>query len=52
MYGKTSVLGISLGTGGLAGTGFGIAWFVVTAAILLLGGMLLLRSGHRRAASR
>lgn len=52
MYAKTSVLGLSLGTGALAGTGFGIAWFVVTASILIVGGLLLLRFGHRRAAHR
>ena len=52
MYGKASVLGISITAGGLASTGFGIAWLVVTASILLLGGLLLFRFGHRRAASR
>lgn len=52
MYGKTSVLGFSLGAGGLASTGVGIEWLAIAASILALGGLLLLRFGRRRAASR
>jgi hypothetical protein len=48
MYGKTSVMG---GTA-LAFTGFSSAWFIVAAAVLIVGGMLLLRLGRRRAATR
>lgn len=50
MYGKTSVLGLTAGTGGLASTGFGITWYAVTASILLVGGLLLMRWGRRRGA--
>lgn len=50
MYGKTSIVGITMGTGGLASTGFGIAWYVVAASVLLVGGLLLTRWGRRRGA--
>ena len=50
MYGKTAVLGTTIGAGGLASTGFGITWYVVAASILIVGGLLLARFGHRRAA--
>jgi hypothetical protein len=52
MYGKTAVVGVAAGTGGLASTGFGIAWYVVAASVLLVGGLLLMRWGHRRGATR
>jgi hypothetical protein len=49
MYGKTSVVGVTLGSGSLAFTGFAVAWYVVSATLLLVGGALLLRWTHRRA---
>jgi len=52
MYAKTSVLGLSVGAGGLAFTGFGVSWYVVIASILLAAGLLFLRLGRRRAARR
>lgn len=52
MYGKTSVVGVTLGSGGLAATGFGVAWYIVLATVLLIGGVLLMRWTHRRAALR
>jgi LPXTG-motif cell wall-anchored protein len=52
MYTNTSVLGLSLGAGALAATGFGMIWYAVAASILILGGLWLLRSGRRRAAQR
>jgi hypothetical protein len=52
MYGKTSVVGVTIGSGGLAATGFGVAWYVLTATVLLIGGVLLVRWTHRRAATR
>ena len=51
MYGKTSIAGVTLGTGGVAATGFGVAWYVVAASILIVGGLLLARWGHRRGAT-
>jgi hypothetical protein len=52
MYGKTAIVGVTIGTGGLASTGFGIAWYAVAASMLLVGGLLLVRWGRRRGASR
>ncbi len=52
MYGKTAIVGVTAGAGGLANTGFGIVWYVVAASMLLVGGLLMLRWGHRRAAPR
>ena len=52
MYGKTSIVGVTLGSGGLAATGFGVAWYAVSAALLIVGGVLLRRWTHRRAATR
>ncbi len=52
MYGKTGIVGATLGTGTLATTGFGVGWYVLAASMLLVGGLLLLRLGRRRAASR
>lgn len=52
MYGKTSVVGVTLGSGSLAATGFGFAWYVMSAVALLIGGVLLLRWSQRRAALR
>jgi hypothetical protein len=51
MYGKTSIVGVGLGTGGVATTGFGIAWYAVAASILIVGGLLLARWGRRRGAT-
>lgn len=51
MYGKTSIVGVTLGTGGLAATGFGIVWYAVAASILIVGGLLLTRWGRRRGAA-
>jgi hypothetical protein len=51
MYGKTAVVGVTGGTGGLASTGFGITWYVVAASVLLIGGLLLMRWGRRRGAT-
>jgi hypothetical protein len=48
MYGKTGVVAV---TGGLAATGFGLAWYVVLASALLVSGLLLARWGRRRGAS-
>jgi hypothetical protein len=52
MYGKTSIVGVTIGTGGLAATGFGVVWYAVAASILIVGGLLLMRWGHRRGAAR
>ena len=52
MYGKTSVLGITSSAGVLAVTGFGLAFYLVVAFTLILGGLVLLRFGRRRAAHR
>lgn len=52
MYGKTSIVGVTAGAGGLASTGFGVVWYVLAASILIVGGSLLMRWGHRRAAPR
>lgn len=35
--------------GGLAYTGFAMGWYTIAATILLVGGILLLRFGRRRA---
>ncbi|MDT4912940.1 MAG: hypothetical protein QOC66_2068 [Pseudonocardiales bacterium] len=51
MYGKTGIVGVTIGTGGLASTGFGTAWWVVAATLLLVSGLLLTRWGRRRGAS-
>jgi hypothetical protein len=52
MYGKTSVVGVIIGTGRLSSTGFGTAGYVFAAAVLLVGGALLMRWGRRRVAQR
>lgn len=52
MYGNTSVIGVTLGSGSLAATGFGVAWYVVSATVLIVGGLLLMRWMHRSAALR
>ena len=52
MYGKTGIVGVTAGTGGLAATGFGLTWYVIAASMLLISGLLLARWGHRRGASR
>jgi len=52
MYGTAATAGVTMGAGGLAYTGFGTAWYVVAASILLVGGMLMLRFGRRRAEAR
>lgn len=52
MYGKTSVVGVTLGSGSLAATGFGVAWYVLSATLLLVAGVLLMRWTRRRAALR
>jgi hypothetical protein len=49
MYGR-SVGGLAVGSGALAVTGFGIAFYVLLATILMLTGSLLVRFGRRRAA--
>lgn len=51
MYGKTGIVGVTIGTGGLASTGFAVSWFVIAAAVLVVSGLLLLRWGRRRSAS-
>lgn len=38
--------------GGLAFTGFAVGWYAIAATILLVGGLLLLRFGRRRAEAR
>jgi len=45
-----AVLGASVGVGGLAFTGFNVAWYIIIASFLIVSGLLLLRLGHRRAA--
>jgi hypothetical protein len=50
MYAKTSVTGGTTG-GVLAVTGFSVAAFVLVATLLILGGLLLVRSSRRRAAN-
>jgi hypothetical protein len=52
MYGKTGIVGVTVGSGGLASTGFGTAWFIIAATLLVVGGLLLSRWGRRRGASR
>lgn len=52
MYGKTGIVGGALGAGGLAATGFGIIWYATAAAVLIIGGLLLMRWGHRRGSTR
>ena len=52
MYTSPTVIGVGVGAGGLAATGFGVAWYVVVASVLIVGGLLLLRLGHRRGAER
>jgi len=49
MYGTVGTAGVAGGAGGLAYTGFGAAWYVVAAVILLVAGMLMVRFGRRRA---
>ena len=50
MYGKASVVGVTVGSGALAHTGFGVAWYLVSAVLLTVGGLLMIRWAHRRAA--
>jgi hypothetical protein len=52
MYGKTGIVGVTGGTGGLAATGFGVSWFVALASLLIIGGLFLARWGRRRGAAR
>ena len=52
MYGKTSIVGLTGGAGILAVTGFGLAFYLVVASILILSGLVLARFGRRRAAHR
>lgn len=52
MYGKTSIVGVTVGTGGLAATGFGLAWYAVAVSVLIVSGLLLMRWGRRRGAAR
>jgi len=52
MYGKTGIVGGVVGTGGLAATGFGVIWYTSAAAIVIIGGLLLMRLGRRRGAVR
>jgi LPXTG-motif cell wall-anchored protein len=52
MYGRFGIAGITVGTGGLASTGFATGWFVAVAVMLIAGGLLLARMGRRRGASR
>ncbi|MDT4938616.1 MAG: hypothetical protein QOG80_2287 [Pseudonocardiales bacterium] len=52
MYGRNAIAGITIGTGGLAVTGFAIAWFVLAASTLLVSGLLFIRWGRRRGAAR
>ena len=49
MYGKTPAVGFGLTTTSLATTGFAVAWYVELALVLLVGGLLLMRWGRRRA---
>jgi len=51
MYGTAITTGTTTG-GGLALTGFGVSGFVVIAMMLLVGGMLMIRFGRRRAEAR
>jgi len=48
MYGTAITTGAGSG-GALAYTGFGVGGFVIVALILLVGGMLMVRFGRRRA---
>ena len=50
MYGKTGIVGVTIGSGGLAHTGFDVSWFVIAGSILLFSGLLLLRWGRRAVA--
>jgi len=52
MYASTAVGGVAVGAGTLAFTGFGIVWLVIVALIAIICGLLLVRSGRRRAAHR
>jgi hypothetical protein len=52
MYGKASIVGVTLGSGGLAATGFDVTWYVVSSILLLVSGLLLVRWAHRRAVTR
>jgi LPXTG-motif cell wall-anchored protein len=51
MYGKASIVGVTAGSGALAHTGFGVSWYLVSAVLLLVGGLLLVRWTRRRAAA-
>jgi hypothetical protein len=52
MYTSSAVASTATGVGVLAVTGFSIASFIIVGVILIVGGMLLLRVGRRRAAHR
>jgi hypothetical protein len=52
MYGKASAVGLTGSAGILAVTGFGLAFYLVVASILILSGLVLARFGRRRAAHR
>ena len=52
MYGNLGILGVTVGTGGIASTGFSSSWYLVSALMLIVGGLLLTRWGRRRGASR
>jgi hypothetical protein len=51
MYASPTV-GVGITAGTLAYTGFNFGWVMVAASLLIAGGLLLLRLGHRRAAQR
>ena len=50
MYGRTPYVGFGLTTSSLATTGIALAWYIELAVVLLVGGLLLIRWGRRRAA--
>jgi hypothetical protein len=52
MYVSTAAASTATGVGALALTGFSIASFVIVGVILVVGGMMLVRVGRRRAARR
>ena len=52
MYGRFGIGGVTVGAGGLAATGFGAGWYVLAASLLILTGVMLMRWGRRRGATR
>jgi hypothetical protein len=50
MYASPTAVGVGIGAGGLAFTGFGIAGYVVAVSLLIVAGLLFVRLGRRRAA--